>query len=253
MIAMARSPWQAAGRSLLVAGLLLGTVSCTAATSIDPGSPASSAPATPTGRPVVSAPMSVSGTMAPSALRRGPLHPERTDVIEGSWLVGSDIPPALYTVPVPTTHCMWRVLDSASGAVIDEGEYAGSGPAAVWLQDGDLFRTQGCLLWQGFSQLTGSRGSPSPPPGRAPDAPVIGDGIAVVGRDARAGRYRSDRAATGRCEYRVTRRESGRRVTVERFSSTTLARAIPHYLDLMLAPGDEFSTYGCGRWLRIDP
>lgn len=194
-------------------------------------------------------------TSAASVARpgRGPFHPERADIIEGSWLIGVDYPPALYSVPIAATHCGWRVVDNASGVVIDEGDYSGPGPATVWLQDGDLFQTEGCLLWQGYPQLTGSRGSPEPIESAALSGKAIRDGVVKIGSTVAAGRYRADRRAAGECSFSVTRTDDhGHTTVIEEFHSSSLARAIPHYLDLFLQAGETFTTHGCGDWQLID-
>ncbi|MBU6244138.1 MAG: hypothetical protein KGP12_02870 [Actinomycetales bacterium] len=216
------------------------------------GSPMASSPApamSVTSDTAVVASAPATGTTGGS-LHRGQAHPERATVIDGSWLIGSDYPPALYMVPVPVSHCTWRVVDYSTGAVLEEGEYAGPGPAAIWVEDGDLFQSEGCLLWQGYPQLTGTRATADP---AAPQAvPSVGasieDGTWTVGKDAAAGRYRSDRAATGACAYQVDR-EGGR--DDESYRSSSTSRSIPAYLDLRLQDGDVLTTKGCGAWTRV--
>ena len=184
------------------------------------------------------------------SLHRGQAHPERATVIDGSWLIGSDFPPALYMVPVPVSHCTWRVVDYSNGAVIEEGEYAGPGPAAIWVEDGDLFQSEGCLLWQGYPQLTGTRATAAPAsPSTAPSSGAsIADGTWTIGKGSAAGRYRRDRAATGACAYQVDRK-GGR--DDESYRSSSTSRSIPAYLDLRLEDGDVLTTKGCGTWTRV--
>jgi len=187
-------------------------------------------------------------------LHRGPAHPERTTVIDGSWLIGTDYPPALYLVPVPVSRCTWRVVDYSTGALIEEGSYAGPGPAAIWVEDGDLFQSEGCLLWQGYAQLTGARtaGSPAAPSaGTAAgmsSARSVGDGAWTAGVGIPAGRYRSDRASFGACAFQVDRAGAG---DDEAYRSSSRSRSIPAYLDLRLAAGDILTTTGCGDWSMI--
>ena len=179
---------------------------------------------------------------------RGPAHPDRATIIDGSWLIGADFPPALYMTPTPVTRCHWRVSDYATGAMIEEGDYSGAGPTAIWVGDGDLFQSEGCFLWQGFPQLTGERAAPSDS-SVTPDASaaVLGDGRWRIGPDAAPGQYRSDRSNTGACAFEVDRSEAGQD---ESFRSSGTRRSIPAYLDLTLKAGDLFTTQGCGEWLQ---
>jgi hypothetical protein len=182
------------------------------------------------------------------ALLRGPAHPERATIIDGSWLIGADYPPALYLTPTPVTRCHWRVVDYATGTLIEEGNYAGAGPAAIWVGDGDLFQSEGCYLWQGYPQLTGERVAASP--GSANHSGVtVTDGRWTVGRDIPAGRYRSDRASTGTCSYSVTQPDA---TSSETFTSSGTVRSIPAYLDLNLTDGAVFATQNCGTWVLLE-
>jgi len=183
----------------------------------------------------------------PTILNRGPAHPDRATIIDGSWLIGADYPPALYLLPTAVTRCHWRIVDYTTGALIEEGRYAGPGPAAIWVDDGDLFQSEGCLLWQGYPQLTGSRDSsvaPMPSSGYP-----VGDGNWSVGSDIPAGRYRSDRTWHGPCSYRVDRLDER---DDESYESTGSVRSIPAYLHLTLSKGDRFTTRDCGTWTLID-
>lgn len=186
-----------------------------------------------------------SGT--PTTLNRGPAHPDRATIIDGSWLIGADYPPALYLLPTAVTRCHWRIVDFTTGTLIEEGRYAGPGPAAIWVGDGDLFQSEGCLLWQGYPQLTGSRdGSVAPMPSSGYQ---VGDGNWSVGSDMPAGRYRSDRAGRGPCSYTVHRVDER---DDESYESTGTVRSIPAYLHLTLSAGDHFITRDCGTWTLID-
>lgn len=183
----------------------------------------------------------------PSTLNRGPAHPDRATIIDGSWLIGADYPPALYLLPTAVTRCHWRVVDFTTGALIEEGRYAGPGPAAIWVGDGDLFQSEGCLLWQGYPQLTGSRdASAASVPA---NGETVGDGNWSVGGQIPAGRYRSDRSSSGSCAYRVDRPGSR---DDESYETTGSVRSIPAYLHLTLADGDLFVTRDCGTWTRVD-
>lgn len=197
-----------------------------------PSTQAQEVPATPTEGP---------------QLLRGPADPGRSTVIDGSWLAGADIPPALYFLPTAVTRCHWRVVDYASGKLIEEGQYTGPGPAAIWISDGDLFQSEGCLLWQGYPQLTGSRDSSTVPP--ASEGDQVSDGDWHVGSDIPAGRYRSDRSSFGPCAYRVDRLDDR---DDESYESTGSVRSIPAYLHLTLAKGDHFTTRDCGIWTLLD-
>lgn len=203
--------------------------------------------AIPTAPQTTQASASAPSTPGTRDLQRGPAHPDRTTIIDGSWLIGSDYPPALYLLPTAVSRCHWRVVDYATGSLIEDGRYAGPGPAAIWVGDGDLFQSEGCLLWQGYAQLTGSReASAMPVPS---DAFTIGDGRWVIGQTAPAGRYRSDRRSIGACSYQVDR--AGERDD-ESFESTGTVRSIPSYLDLAMADGEVLSTQGCGAWQLLD-
>jgi len=180
-------------------------------------------------------------------LQRGPAHPDRATIIDGSWLIGSDYPPALYLVPTSSSRCHWRIVDYATGTLIEEGRYSGPGPAAIWVGDGDLFQSEGCLLWQGFPQLTGSRDDAAIP--TPTGMPAIGAGQWKVGADVPPGRYRSDRRASGPCHYRVERADDR---DDESYESTGTVRSIPAYLDLTLVAGDVFSTKDCGQWRLLE-
>lgn len=177
---------------------------------------------------------------------RGPAHPDRATIIDGSWLIGADFPPALYLTPTAVTRCHWRIVDYASGALIEEGDYSGPGPTAIWVGDGDLFKSEGCFLWQGYPQLTGER---SPAEGIADSEDgtdvILTDGRWLIGTDATPGRYRSDRASTGACSFGVDRDDNR---DDESFRSTATRRSIPAYLDLTLNSGDLFTTQDCGQW-----
>lgn len=177
---------------------------------------------------------------------RGPAHPDRATIIDGSWLIGSDFPPALYLTPTAVTRCHWRIVDYATGTLIEEGDYAGPGPAAIWVGDGDLFQSEGCYLWQGFPQLTGERMATADAANGG--APRFGDGRWRIGVDAPAGRYRSARSSTGACTFQVERADDRDN---ESFSSSGTVRSIPAYLDLILKPDDVFVSTGCGDWALL--
>lgn len=226
---------------VLIGGLLVTLAGCGTST------PTQAVPAT-------RAPGETPGTPQPArdpterpALQRGPAHPDRATIIDGSWLIGSDYPPALYLVPTGVSRCHWRVVDYASGTLIEEGRYAGPGPAAIWVGDGDLFQSEGCLLWQGYPQLTGSRDSSvlQAPSGE----PTIEDGEWLIGTDVPAGRYRSDRRGTGACSYQVDRAQER---DDESYESTGTVRSIPAYLDLNLRAGEVFTTRECGGWRLVE-
>ncbi|MFM7147500.1 MAG: hypothetical protein ACKOW5_14335 [Actinomycetales bacterium] len=186
-------------------------------------------------------------TPASSTPLRGPAHPDRATIIDGSWLIGADFPPALYLTPTAVTNCHWRVLDYATGTLIEDGNYAGPGPAAIWVGDGDLFQSEGCYLWQGFPQLTGERVTPSGPPTDVDQAATrLGDGTWRVGTDAPPGQYRSDRISTGACSFQVDRGDDS---LDESFQSSATYRSIPAYLDLTLDTGDVFTSQDCGEWI----
>ena len=180
---------------------------------------------------------------------RGPAHPDRATIIDGSWLIGADFPPALYMTPTAVTRCHWRVVDYATGTMIEEGDYAGPGPAAIWVGDGDLFQSEGCFLWQGYPQLTGARTAPSDASTTVnASAARIGDGSWRIGSGTPAGRYRSDRSSTGACTFEVDRGGAGQD---ESFRSSATHRSIPAYLDLTLKAGDLFTTADCGEWTQL--
>jgi hypothetical protein len=209
-------------------------------------SPAISGSGEPSSDPVAPLAASPTSPVTPP-LQRGPAHPDRATIIDGSWLIGSDYPPALYMVPTSSSRCHWRIVDYATGSLIEEGRYSGPGPAALWVGDGDLFQSEGCLLWQGFPQLTGSRDDAAMP--TPTGLALIADGRWEIGAGARPGRYRSDRRAGGPCSYRVDRADDR---DDESYESTGTVRSIPAYLDLTLVAGDVFITKDCGQWRLLE-
>lgn len=231
----------------------LGLVAVLAGCGQSNGPAASKASDSPAEPPVPSTASSGPATEPPTAasqmpdLQRGPAHPDRATIIDGSWLIGSDYPPALYLTPTAVSRCHWRVVDYATGTLIEDGRYAGPGPVAIWVGDGDLFQSEGCFLWQGYPQLTGSRDSS--PMALPSSALTIGDGSWVIGDGVPAGRYRSDRTSAGPCAYQVDR--PGDRDD-ESYASTGSVRSIPAYLDVSLVAGDVFSAKNCGGWQRLD-
>ena len=234
----AEGRWVACLVPLITVGLLCALTGCQAPTAAE-----GSAIPVPTSSPTPEAAPSTTRPWAGPTLQRGPAHPDRATIIDGSWLIGTDYPPALYLVPTAVSRCHWRVVDYATGVLIEEGRYSGPGPAAIWVDDGDLLQSEGCLLWQGYAQLTGTRDASTIP--LPAGAATIGDGRWVIGERAPAGRYRSDRGSSGACAYRVDRAGEGKD---ESFESTGTVRSIPSYLDLTLADGDVLTTRDCGPW-----
>lgn len=192
-------------------------------------------------------------------LSRGPWG-EPLLIVDGRWLVGvnGDIPPGgIVFTPGEASDCLWRVSD-LSGNILEDVAVTNSMGAGVSLQEGDVFESSGCNVWEFYennttnvSLLDALRAGAIKT--REVGSPVL-SGSYVVGEAIPSGLYaqRAKGANLGPCEFSVSYLANGRYFPERTFKTTNLGvRSTTHEV-VELRKGDLFETKGCGVWQRYE-
>lgn len=171
-------------------------------------------------------------------------------LVDGRWLVGedADIPPtgALIT-PHSVFACAWRVTDAA-GVIVEEATVTNPGGAVVSLQDGDLFESADCIVWEFVDLSAVNSIEPSGGPLYAGD-PLL-PGTYIVGENIRAGTYSQQAdGVSGECGYSLKRPNGVRILEEVSFETTNIGARSRTNEVLDLESGDIFEST-CGTWRR---
>lgn len=195
-------------------------------------------------------------TASPESVRPRGLDPNIDSVLDGTWLVGTDIVPGQYIPAVdPIGDCRWEVRDKDDNAVA-EGMSAGTRPS-IRLEPGDMFTSAWCLVW--------SRQDPSVTPGQMgiqeeQVGPVLNDqGLWLAGEQIAPGTYQVVDPPTGgavECAWSV--QEVFGPEGIKKYSElasekyTDRGKRVTGQWFVEVEQGDVFQTDGCGRWQRIE-
>lgn len=177
---------------------------------------------------------------------RGPSGPLDL-VVDGTWLVGEDIQDGRWRITFDDVSCSWSVAGSDNVA-LETGASQGAS-VTLDLQDGDLFTSSGCIVWNRLgpsNTLSAGPGAFTEKVGK----PVM-PGTYIAGRGIKTGMYSLVNPFNGPCEVSVEYEGRDGRVfsVLEYEASNFTTRTVPD-LFVELEPGAIFSSDGCGDWQR---
>jgi hypothetical protein len=151
-----RKPWYRKwwGIGLIVLGLLLLLVTCSAATN-DPQPASQPAPVeqqAPAPAPAPDPAPAPAPAPAPDPAPAPAPAPATADGIgQGTHIVGTDIEPGTYRAEVDSSGCYWARLSGLSGELDDiiTNKFVGEGSTTVTIAATDeAFETNGCTTWE---------------------------------------------------------------------------------------------------------
>lgn len=170
--------------------------------------------------------------------------------VDGTWLAGTDMPAGVWRTTQDAADvygCEWSIT-TADGSPADTGVSTGLF-ATVRLEDGDLFTSAGCLVWNYLGTAYTGEGVGIPTFTKDVGKPVQ-SGAYIAGRGIPAGEYKLVNPFDGPCTLTVKYEDrAGEIFTAIEYSSTTSARALNEVL-LTLDRGAIFEADGCGDWQR---
>jgi hypothetical protein len=161
-------------------------------------------------------------------------EPEPVGFGDGTYRIGSDMPPGTYRSSDDASLCYWARLTGFGGSLDEIIANGNSGPEIVAIDPSDAgFETQGCGEWL-------------PLESSYPDAPAtsFGDGTFHVGHHIAPGSYRASGAPGDLCYW----------ARLSDFSHAGVNGIIangnsPTIVDI--APTDVgFTSFGCGDWTQ---
>jgi hypothetical protein len=170
---------------------------------------------------------------APAASKPAPA-PEPTGFGDGTYRIGTDMPPGTYRSSAEDGLCYWARLSGFGGTLEEIIANGNTGPEIVRVAEGDAgFQTAGCGDWV-------------PIDGTYPSSPAssFGDGTFRVGKHLAPGTYRANGAPGDLCYW----------ARLSNFSHAGVDGIIangnsPGVVEIS-ASDAGFTSFGCGDWTR---